>query len=279
MNDSTPPKAPAPSPSGAAIAGALLATGLAVTSFITALGVGSILGLVGAVVALVTWRMGPGWTRTLAGIAGALGLLVALAIFTVRIAAPNIISGGIRASERVAVSSLRTVMAAQDEAIKHYGEPVLMAALTGKAGHKDQAAMPTPPLAPRFYKVMPGPDGPVTDLGAYLLVVYVQGQGKVPAPEAGQSPRWLAYTWPARVGESGLKAYCINSAEDIFETANTAEGQKYEGPGRPPAFDACLSAGVTFGDRLVEGSGQDGGQWVRWRGKKTRRAKRADQAP
>lgn len=221
-------------------------------------------------------------TRSLVRIVVAGAALALGAVFVMRMAAPNVVSAGMRASERAAVSTLRTLVWAQDRMIQRHGRAGLLGELTGARGVGGEA--PGLPLVQgALRRLESGPHGEVGTAGGYHYVVYVLGEDGRPlggppgAPRAG-ARRWIAYAWPSGHGVSGRAAFCVNQHEDILQTANDAPGQGYDGTRRMPAWDACVTSPTPPGEMpafLEPGVGADGGRWVRWRGTLTRRAREA----
>lgn len=213
------------------------------------------------------WK-GLGWTGV------ALGPLLLVGLFTVRMAAPNVVIAGQKATERMAVAQLRTLLWAQEQFIAHTGRAGTLAEMAGAV----PSPLSAPVLRPTFLRRVPVAGGEAALVSGYAFRIFARGpDGRVHADAGAPFPAgatdWIAYAWPERLGLSAGAAFCINSAEDILQTDNVKQG--YDGVRRPPAFDACPRAE----GRLVPGAGPDGGAWGYWRGKRTRRAKAADNAP
>ncbi|MCA9540721.1 MAG: hypothetical protein KC620_17600, partial [Myxococcales bacterium] len=192
-------------------------------------------------------------------VGASMALLVA---FTLRFAAPNIIIAGQKSAERTAVSELRTLLWAEDQMVAR-------ADRAGGLGELATAGLLRTPFAHieagtaavggfRYAVFVLGPDGPVTD-----------GD---PAPPAGAHD-WIAYAWPDQRGRSGGFAFCINRFEDILQTENA--DARYDGRDKRPAWNACVTAADPHA-RQGEGTGGDGAQWARWRGRETRRGRAAE---
>ena len=78
-------------------------------------------------------------------VGGGVALLV---VFTLRIAAPNVIIAGQKASERMAVSTLRTLLWAQDQMIAGHGRAGFIGELSGArgvGGGRGPRGAPAPP--------------------------------------------------------------------------------------------------------------------------------------
>lgn len=202
--------------------------------------------------------------------------LVLLAAFTARTAAPNVVIAGQKATERMAVASLRTLVWAQDKFIELHGRAGLIGELSGAQGVDGGPPVPVPLLRPPFRALKPTPVGQAAAFQGYLFSVHVgeatDGRGPVPA---GARP-WVACAWPIERGVSAAAAFCVNQDEDIVQTANDAAEQGYDGWRRPVTPGAWKTG--AHGDRLRPGTGADGGAWTWWRGKQTRRSKAADRA-
>ena len=202
---------------------------------------------------------------------------VLLMVFTVLLAAPNVVIAGQKATERMAVATLRTFLWAQDQMIEIHGRAGVIGELSVAHGVGGGDPLPAPLLRPPFKALIDGPQGKVVAFSGYNYAIYVRDAegvttdgGRVPAKGAVS---WIAYAWPTDRGRSGFEVFCINGAEDILESSNNAERQRYTGTQHVPNWDACV---VGDGHRLVEGQGGDGGKWTVWRGKRTRRARVED---
>ncbi len=220
----------------------------------------------------------PRW-RAVAWVAGITVLLVVVAAFTVRVAGPNVVGSGQKATEKAAIWTLRNLIWAQDLLIRHRGRAGVFAELAGTRGVDGRPPLEAPLVREPFAALQRGPHGEVAALSGYHYAVFVEAAGGAPATDGAGTPapaarRWVAYAWPSRRGVSGLAAFCIDQDENILETANDAPGQGYDGLARVPAWDACLAAtGEGLPDGLEPGTGRDGGAWARWRGRQTKRAR------
>ncbi|MCB9547459.1 MAG: hypothetical protein H6706_16655 [Myxococcales bacterium] len=215
--------------------------------------------------------------RTLLYVLGGVAGLGVLSFFTLRLAAPNVVIAGQKATERQAVAELRTLLWAQDRFIERYGRAGRLAELAG------QATL-TPPLStsllrPTMGTRTPAPGGAVVFASGYTFRVVVFDQAGRPVPDDAPVPpgatAWIGQAWPKERGASAAFSFCINGFEDILQSGNDTPGQGYDGARRVPAPDACVTPGAP---RLRAGVGADGGQWSDWRGRRTRRSLAADQA-
>lgn len=244
--------------------------------------------LVGLVLGIATLFVAPAentaerraaWAATVGG-----GLALGI-VFTVQVAAPNIVVAGQKAAGRQAVATLRTLLWAQDQAVKDHGRAALVGELVGVRGMGDGPPLDVPLLRDPFKRLKAGASGAVVDVGGYTYQMWVLGPdgarytdarpGEPPVSVPPGAVDWLAYAWPTNPGTTGYRAFCINRYEDILEAD---DGVRYAGADNPPPWDACVT-GASPTDRLVEGAGRDGGAWKRWRGKETRRGKATAEQP
>lgn len=212
------------------------------------------------------------------------GLALGIA-FTVQVAAPNIVVAGQKAAGRQAVATLRTLLWAQDQAVRDHGRAGLVGELSSARAMGDGRPLDVPLLRDPFKRLKPGATGAVVDFGGYTYQMWIFGPdgarytdavpGQAPTAVPAGAVRWLAYAWPSDPGTTGYRAFCINRYEDILEAV---DGARYAGADSPPPWDACIT-GDGPEARLVEGTGGDGGVWKRWRGKETRRGKASGAAP
>lgn len=218
------------------------------------------------------------------------GCLVGIAMldFTLHHAIPGILEGGRRASEKIAVSTLRTIYWGQNDfkegrfvdadgnGIGEFGFlGELAAAVPPRAGGRP---LPAPILASQFKTFAHRGRGGIVLSGPYCYVVYLPStsgaaretaEGAVeggPVEAAAAERHWIAYAWPLDRQRSADKVYFINQNEEVLESNNLGAGQGYSGPERAPAWDAALR-GQGFDGALMPGTGGDGGEWSRWRNK------------
>lgn len=235
------------------------------------------LAFVIGIVAIRRAPRGPLRTTAWAATVGA-GLALSI-VFTVRVAAPNIVIAGQKAAGRQAVATLRTLLWAEDQLITRHGRAGTIGELAGARGLGDAPPLDAPLLRPPFMRLVPGARGEVVDFGGFTYAIYVltpdgavtDGRGAVPAGAVD----YLAYAWPTEPGRTGYQSYCLNRYEDILEREGDAG---YAGTANPPAWDACVTGPAPAG-RLGDGTGRDGAIWRRWRGKETRRGKLSPDDP
>lgn len=221
----------------------------------------------------------------------ALALSVAGVHFTLNHAIPGILAGGRRAAARTAVSTLRTIYWAENQARERVeidadhdgvGEFAYIGELAGLTPRRDgRPALERPILANPIRRMEAGPHGGVAVLGPYRYAVFLPGVGGV-AYEAGlggQGPvavdadqaehAWVAYAWPSQYGMGATQAFFINHREEILETRNDGAEQRYEGSRHTPSWDAAMAVS-SFTAALEPGESVDGGTWTRWKNKKAR---------
>lgn len=221
------------------------------------------------------YRAAPTAPKGLAWATLSTAVLVLLAVFTVRVAVPNIVSAGNAANHTLAVSTLRTILWAEDTFTRQTGRAGNLVELAGQtsAGAGDGAsALLRPELSPR--------EEGLSVYSGYAYRIYVAGPDGLGlsdprAPGRDASRAFVAYAWPVLPGKSGLRIYCLNEYEDILEADLSARVPPYAGFERPPAWNACLAPGARLGDRAVAGTGADGAPWRLWKGRPTRRSRGA----
>jgi hypothetical protein len=214
--------------------------------------------------------------RGLAWATLAAALLVLLAVFSVRVAVPNIVSAGNSANHTLAVSTLRTLLWAEDEFVRQAGRAGTLVELAGQV----PAGPGLPPASALLRAELAPLDTGVSVFSGYAYRVFVagpdgRGLGDPRAPGRAGSRSFVAYAWPVLPGKSGLRIYCLNEHEDILEADLAARTPPYAGFERPPAWDACLAPGARLGARLSAGVGTDGATWRQWKGRPTRRSRAA----
>lgn len=209
-----------------------------------------------------------GWT----GIG--VGALLLVGLFTVRMAAPNVVSAGQKATERMAVSQLRTLVWAQEQFVRGAGRAGLIDEMAGLR----PSPLSAPVLRPTFQRQLPVPGGAAAGVSGYAFRVFIVGPDGAIYTDGGATDvppgatHWIAYAWPEKRGVSANAVFCVNAAEDVLQSANPTG---YDGITRVPGLDACPQKN----GRLVPGKGGDGADWVIWRGERTRRARAADVTP
>lgn len=219
-------------------------------------------------------RAPPNTPRGLAWVTLSTAVLVLLTVFTVRVAVPNIVSAGNSANHTLAVSTLRTLLWAEDTFARQTGRAGTLVELAGQV----PAGPGLPPATALLRAELAPLEGGISVFSGYAYRIYVadaEGRGLVDprATGAAGNRAFVAYAWPVLPGKSGLRVYCLNEHEDILEADLAARTPPYAGFDRPPGWNACLAAGARLGARLVPGPGGDGATWRQWKGRPTRRAR------
>jgi len=218
------------------------------------------------------------------------GALIALYMTLFGVA--NIVGSGQRFSARGALSNLRKVLWAQGLCAQHAGRPCALSELSGARPPEGLTAALLPPEFTLLAGPLPAgaPWGEVGRVGQYLyavaprpprLIAALGGEGAPTAPRA-----WVAYAWPEE--DATLQSFCVTHYEELLELPKRGV---YVGLGRAPAPDACLGAlhddpnpppTPAQAEALARGArppfsahvGADGEVWERWRGQRTRIARR-----
>lgn len=245
------------------------------------------LSLAVAWVALPAFLVGAICTIALRGrvrLVAAAGLAVALAgfaRFVVRDAAPAIVLAGQRSAEEKAVSRLREILWAEDQARElkvvpnaaGEGQYLFLGELLGhdrtRRGANDM------PLLRQDSYVPVSPEASARGVfraDSYLFTVYLPSTGG--AAREGEQPdgtaaarAFVAYAWPLGSKVSGSRVFFLDERERICE-ADVPSG--LGGPGRAPEPFAAFAARSFDAARCAEGV--DGLAWRAWRHKEPRPA-------
>jgi hypothetical protein len=216
--------------------------------------------------------------RLVGGLGGALALVGVLR-FIVEVAVPNIILAGQRTAEERAVSRLRELVWAEEQVRAHgwidsdgdgRGELGFLGELSGsrpaRAGVAPDAALLR---ASHFVPLSDGRGGWVFRAEGYLYALALPdragrlvGEGGAADPAAR---RWVAFAWPAQLGQGGRRAFAIDQDERICETDNR---QGYSGPEHGPAPEIAQAPPVAGAPTCAHL--QDGGAWRPWKKKRPR---------
>jgi hypothetical protein len=234
------------------------------------------LGLFAAVGTFIAWASLPRLPRAelrrehwLLGVA-AVAALLGLMRFLVVEAIPGIVAGGNRFTEARAISRLRELSFAEDNARRHathdpdrdgIGSAALLGELTGELPLRGDTRLTTPLLEgyplQRDTKL-----GPATEIGGYLLVVCVPKRGGGFSARPGDAfddelaeRRLLAYAWPSGTAPGLDSALALDEHENIW-LAPARPGLRL-GPDAPPACDDVLAQ-------------ETRAAWKTWRDKKPR---------
>jgi hypothetical protein len=194
-----------------------------------------------------------GRLRWLVGLGGGALVTGALLRFTVEIALPNLVGGGLKAAEERAVSRLRAIRWAEaqvrERRLVEGGRPATLGELSGAGPSRPGLPPEVAMLSSTRWTVLeaPPPAGHVYRAEAYLFVVYDRPGG------------FVAYAWPDVLDRSGRRAFAIDAADHICMTDNS---RGYAGVSRFPAPDAALVASA-----MDCTGGSDGAAWQPWKRK------------
>ena len=187
----------------------------------------------------------------------------------------NIVGSSQKFSARMAVSTLRTLLWAEDQCIQYKKEACTFEELNQTHPVK---GLKTSLLRLEFNRLVSTSDGfKVGHAGQYYYALYPQKQWK----DAG----WIGYAWPAT--DPTLATFCIHHREELLEQSHRGG---YVGLKQRPPAHACFGSlhlnpepplTEEMKKAIVQGNkppppvhvGGDQTQWHRWRGKRTRRAK------
>lgn len=208
------------------------------------------------------------WLLTLAALAATLGLLR----FLVLEAIPGIVAGGNRFTEQRAISRLREISFAEDNARRHaihdpdhdgIGSAALLGELTGELGLRRGRRL-TPPLLESYPAQRDTQLGPASEIGGYLLLVCIPklGGGFTARPEDAiddelAERRLIAYAWPSGAAPGLDSALALDEHEHIW-LAPARPGLRL-GPDAPPSCDDVVAPATRAA-------------WKAWRDKKPRQS-------
>jgi len=209
--------------------------------------------------------------RWLLGLAG-LTALLALMRFLVLEAIPGIVAGGTRFTEQRAISRLREISFAEDNARRHathdpdhdgIGSAALLGELTGELGLRGGRRL-TVPLLESYPAQRDTQLGPASEIGGYLLLVCLpkRGGGFTARPEDAVDDelaerRLIAYAWPSGTAPGLDNALALDEHEHIW-LAPARPGLRL-GPDAPPACDDVTAPATRSA-------------WKAWRDKKPRQS-------
>ncbi|MEE2644956.1 MAG: hypothetical protein VYD19_08490 [Myxococcota bacterium] len=167
----------------------------------------------------------------------------------------NIVGSGQRAATRIAISTLRTILWAQDQCQRQLNRACTLDEMSGEA---ELEALSAALLRPEFRPLLEkNAESGTVQIGGYRYRVYHPKAGA----EGIEQRRWVAYAWP--VQDRGHPLFCINEREVALEGLNDPPYGE-NGPDRSACFDQR-------GYPQRDGLGQDGRRWALWRGKRSRR--------
>jgi hypothetical protein len=234
------------------------------------------LALPAALFVLLSWLSVPREPKLLArryGYAHALAAVLAavsVLLFLAREAVPGIVQGGTSAAGGRAVSRLREILFAEDNARKKavwdpdgdgVGSALLLAELTGEIGVR-RGAWLSPPLLEGYPKVDVTRAGPSLEIGGFWFMVCLPtGAGGFSSEPASRfddelaERRFVAYAWPSGRAPGLTRAYFLDEHERILSAPSRAGLRR--GTDHPPSCDDALSPATN-------------GAWRPWRDKKPR---------
>ena len=218
-------------------------------------------------------------------------IVVAIIAIIASIAIPNLMAARINANESAAIATLKNLSSSQaqtqasgviDANTNGAGEYGYFQELSGvrnvKAGAlggSEGTSRVTPP-------VLSGAFGNVDTNGrilrsGYYFHMYLPGANAAwlaeaartaayPAVDASQAEvLWAAYAWPASFGNSGKRAFFVNQAGDVLQSANATT--RYSGTSTVPAATAVLMSSATNKSSMnhslaVNTIANDGSAWT-----------------
>lgn len=222
--------------------------------------------------------------------------LALVGIYMATYGVANIVGSGRRYSARGAVSTLRMIWWAERQCVRHTARACPLSELNGQTAVEGF----TPTLQrPQWRSLAQGPYGELAPVGQYYYALYPlssqddeSNSTNAPISTKRRSPsRWIAYAWPR--ADKTLQSYCIDDHEEILELPISDGESAYLGLERAPKPQACLGSlhsnpepPLTLAQREAIAQkrkpppsthrGQDGEEWRRWRGKRTRFARSRD---
>jgi hypothetical protein len=184
-------------------------------------------------------------------------IVVAVIAIVAAIALPNLLSSRLSANETTAISTLRSLVAAQSQFQSRsiadtdqdgLGEFGTFGELSGGVGVRGGVLLRPTVLSSSFHAI--NANGEVARHG-YMYLLYLPGAAGAGLPEVGgggapagldadlAEGAWCAYAWPTNYGHSGRRTFFVNhSGEIIF-----ADSGGYSGPGTSPQAGAAMVGG------------------------------------
>ena len=202
--------------------------------------------------------------------------LFLIAFYMMSFGMANIVGSAQKFSARMAVSTLRTLLWAQDQCIAKTQRSCSLVELNGQ---KPPQGIHTSLLRYEFRKtVVNEANLSIIHVGQYLYVIY-------PMHDLWGQQGWIAYAWP--FNDPTLQSFCMTHYEEILELIPRGH---YQGLSKRPLAQACLGSlhqdpnpplseaskkAIARGEKPLAPTHQATDQqiWKRWRGKRTRRAK------
>lgn len=211
------------------------------------------------------WRADLSWTTRLVLVVSSLALV---AILAVTLGSPYYFGPRIQRNESAAIALLKNLSSAQaqfqaggqlDEDGDGIGEFGFASDLVDGPSPRSASGRQHVPVLSEPWRA--GPSG-YSLISGYRIQVFLPGPGSTWVTHLGEGhetrPRldtdrcevqWLAYAWPDRVGETGIRAFLITHGGDLLSTGN-ADG-RYFGDCAP---DPGRSGFVEDGSSLAAGT-------------------------
>ncbi len=212
-------------------------------------------------------------------------MIVGLVRFVIEEAMPGIVEGGHRALVTRAIAKLRVLRFSEDVAREQaywdpdgdgVGSALLLEEMLGATLIRGKEQAPQGLLGPIGVPT-DTPVGRALVSDGYAIVLYLPGRdgrgvarAGVPIDEERAERRWVAYAWPVQDGAGERPVIFLDEHERVLLLANEAPGPRYFGLEQPPPAGAALTGPTLDADAAVNGRGQDGGIWKRWKDKQPR---------
>jgi hypothetical protein len=202
--------------------------------------------------------------------------LTLTALYMVLFGMANIVGSGQKFTARGAVSNLRKLLWAEMQCAPLVKRPCALSEMNGERPPEGLHTALLPADLQRLARMSEG-EASLNEVGRIGPYYYRLS----PMPQWG-AEGWLAYAWPAT--DAVLQTFCVSSYEEVLELQ---ERGAYVGFEKEPPPNACLGslhidpnppltpemkAALERGDKPPPHvhTGEDGGVWSRWRGKRTR---------
>jgi prepilin-type N-terminal cleavage/methylation domain-containing protein len=215
-------------------------------------------------------------------------IVVAIIAILAAIAIPGLIRGRMAANETSAITSLKTLLTAQEQFrqaravdidLDGQGEFGYIQELTGVVTCRIPGGISGPTLAPPVLGQQFGSSaliaGGVAEKSGYSFLIYLPSATTAvaesvplppgnPADTNAQENRWIAYAWPNQQGTTGNRCFVVTRDGTIYQAANAATA--YNGltlPAAAAALDtagpdpANLDANVASASATTSGDGQN----------------------
>lgn len=215
-------------------------------------------------------------------------IVVAILAIVASIAVPNLLRARVTANESAAISTLKSISAAQaqcqssatiDANGNGMGEFGFLGELSGATGVRiDEAGgIGTEPIRPPLMSAaFANVQGSQVQRSGYVFQMFLPSSAGAPVAEANMGGGagaaiygtfaeivWCCYAWPSNRGNTGQRAFFINQSGDIVACKNTGAG--YSGPLAAPAGTAAIQSTVSSPNMAssvaINATGQDGQFW------------------